>query len=66
MSKYGVFITSAANAKFSKYTPEERVEQTIKTIESIRAKIPNAVICMTDCSVPAIDDELKKKFEEIK
>ena len=65
MSKYGVFITSAANAKFSKYTPEERVEQTIKTIESIRDKIPNAVICMTDCSVPAIDDELKKKFSSL-
>jgi len=55
MSKYGVFITSAANAKFSKYSPEERVEQTLKTVESVRKYIPNAVICMTDCSVPGID-----------
>jgi hypothetical protein len=55
MSKYGVFITSAANAKFSKYSPAERVEQTLKTIESVRKYIPNAVICMTDCSVPGID-----------
>jgi hypothetical protein len=55
MSKYGVFITSAANAKFSKYTPAERVEQTLKTVESVRKYIPNAVICMTDCSVPGID-----------
>jgi hypothetical protein len=55
MSKYGVFITSAANAKFSKYSPAERVEQTLKTVESVRKYIPNAVICMTDCSVPGID-----------
>ena len=55
MSKYGVFITSAANAKFSKYSPAERLEQTLKTVESVRKHIPNAVICMTDCSVPGID-----------
>jgi hypothetical protein len=55
MSKYGVFITSAANAKFSKYSPAERLEQTLKTVESVRKYIPNAVICMTDCSVPGID-----------
>jgi len=55
MSKYGVFITSAANAKFSKYSPAERVEQTLKTVESVRKYIPNAFICMTDCSVPGID-----------
>ena len=55
MSKYGVFITSAANAKFSKYSPAERVEQTLKTVESVRKYIPNAFICMTDCSVPGVD-----------
>ena len=55
MSKYGVFITSAANAKYSKYSPAERLEQTLKTVESVRKYIPNAVICMTDCSVPGID-----------
>jgi hypothetical protein len=62
MSKYGVLITSAVNAKFSKYTPEERLEQTLQTIESVRKYIPNAVICMTDCSVPGVDDETKEKL----
>jgi hypothetical protein len=60
MSKYGVLITSAINAKFSKYTPEERLEQTFQTIDSVRKYIPNAVICMTDCSVPGVDDHVKK------
>jgi len=60
MSKYGVLITSAVNAKFSKYTPEERLVQTLETIESVKKYIPDAVICMTDCSVPGVDDEMKK------
>lgn len=61
---YGVFITSAANAKFSKYSPEERVEQTLKTVESVRKHIPNAVICMTDCSVPGIDQATQDLLTE--
>ena len=60
--KYGVLLTSAANAKFSVYSPEERVEQTLKTVESVRKYIPNAFICMTDCSIPGIEGELKNKL----
>ena len=55
--KYGVFITSAVNAKFSLYSPEERLEQTLETIVSVRKHIPNAVICLTDCSQPGLSDE---------
>ena len=60
--KYGVLITSAANAKFSVYSPEERVEQTLKTVESVRERIPNALICMTDCGIPSIEGELRDKL----
>lgn len=60
--KYGVLITSAANAKFSVYTPAERVEQTIKTVESVRKYIPNVVICMTDCGIPGIEGDLRKQL----
>ena len=60
--KYGVLITSAANAKFSIYKPEERVEQTIKTIESVRKHIPNSYIFMTDCGIPGIDGDLRTKL----
>jgi len=55
--KYGVFITSAINAKFSLYSPEERLEQTLETIASVRERIPNAVICLTDCGIPGLTDE---------
>jgi hypothetical protein len=64
MSKYGVFITSAANAKFSKYAPNERLEQTLKTIESVRKYIPDAVICMTECSVPAVDEATQNRLSK--
>lgn len=60
--KYGVLVTSAANAKFSVYTPEERVEQTLKTIESVKERIPNAFICLSDCGIPGLTGELKDKL----
>lgn len=60
--KYGVLITSAANAKFSVYSPDERVEQTIKTVQSVREKIPNAIICMTDCGIPGIEGDLRQQL----
>jgi len=62
--KYGVFITSAINAKFSLYDPTERLEQTLETIASVRARIPNAVICLTDCSQPGISDEVKAQLTQ--
>jgi hypothetical protein len=62
MSKYGVFITSAANAKFSKYSPEERVLQTLDTVESVRKRIPNAFICMTECGVPGVDKATQEQL----
>ena len=63
--KYGVLITSAVNAKFSTYSPSERLEQTLKTIESVKQRIPNAVICLTDCSIPGIDDTVKNKLTDL-
>ena len=60
--KYGIFITSAINAKFSVYKPEERLEQTLATIASVKARVPNAVICMTDCGIPGLSDELRARL----
>jgi hypothetical protein len=60
--KYGVLVTSAANAKFSVYSPEQRVEQTLITVESVRKYIPNSTIIMTDCGIPGIEGDLKDKL----
>jgi hypothetical protein len=64
LKKYGIFITSAINAKFSIYKPEERLAQTLETIKSVRERIPNAIICLTDCSQPSISDDVKDKLVE--
>jgi hypothetical protein len=58
--KYGVFVTSAVNATFSKYDPQERLAQTLTTLASVQKHIPNAVICLAESSVPGVDDETKK------
>jgi hypothetical protein len=60
--KYGVLVTSAVNAKFSIYNPGERLAQTMDTIASIRKQIPDVVICLTDCSVPGLSDDVKQQL----
>jgi hypothetical protein len=60
--KAGVLITSAINAKFSVYSPEERLAQTLETIASVRAKMPKAIICLTDCGIPGVSDEIKSQL----
>ena len=62
---YGVIVSSAVNSNLqSVYTPEERFEQTLKTIESIKERIPGAIIVMADSSVPGVDDDTKKRLSE--
>jgi hypothetical protein len=63
--KYGVLVTSAVNAKFSIYKPAERLAQTLETIASIRRQIPEVVICLTDCSVPGLADDVKQQLSDV-
>ena len=55
---------SAINAKFSVYSAEERLAQTLETIKSVRTHIPNAVICLADCGVPGISDEISQQLNK--
>lgn len=41
----------------SVYSHQERFEQTLQTIESVKKYIPNAVICLVDCSQFTEDEE---------
>jgi hypothetical protein len=47
--KHLFVVTSAVNSKFGVFTPEQRLEQTIGTIKSIRSKIPDAKIAVMEC-----------------
>jgi hypothetical protein len=44
---------------------EERFQQTLKTVESIREKIPGAIIVMADSSIPGVEGEIKEKIAEV-
>lgn len=58
--KYSVFITSAVNATFSMFDPEQRLKQTLATIASVRKFIPESEITLVECSVPGVNADTEK------
>jgi len=47
--KHLFVVTSAINSKFGVFSPEERLQQTLDTIASIKARIPDARIAIMEC-----------------
>ena len=60
----GSSIEHFVEEHFSRYTMEQRFFQTLDTIESIRTKVPNAYICLFECSHRPISDEYKTILQE--
>lgn len=50
MIKHCFVVTSAVNSKFGIYSPEERLAQTVITLQNIRFKVPNAKIIVMECA----------------
>ena len=44
MIKHGFVVTSAVNSKFGVYSPEERLAQTVITLQNIKFRVPDAKI----------------------
>jgi hypothetical protein len=63
--KHAFIVTSAINSKFGVYTPEQRLEQTIDTVKSIKARIPNARIVMMECCGTPPTAEQQAKLESV-
>lgn len=67
--KFLFLVGSAVNhfqeEKYSKFSREERFQQTLKTIESIKEKVPDAKICIYESSSTSIDEEYRKVFRNI-
>jgi hypothetical protein len=55
--KHCFIVTSAINSKFGVFSPEQRLEQTIGTIHSIKSKIPDAKIVVMECCGTPITEE---------
>jgi len=64
MITHAFVVTSAVNSKFGVFTPEQRLAQTIDTIKSIRARIPDARIFVMECCGTPITDEQKDLIGE--
>ena len=62
--KYSVFVTSAVNASFSVYTPDQRLQQTLATIASVRKYLPEAEVTVVECSVPAVNADMEKALAD--
>lgn len=58
-------VTSAINSKFGVFTPEQRLEQTIGTITSIKNKLPNAKIVIMECCGTPITSEQADKLRAV-
>lgn len=67
MMKNVVIITSAINAKFSAIDTDTRYQDTFKTIESVREKLPNAIVAMFESSPEKLSEDrieaLKNKVD---
>ena len=55
--RHAFVVTSAINSKFGVYSPEQRLEQTLDTITSIRLRLPRTKIFVMECCGTPITDE---------
>ncbi len=55
--KHAFVVTSAINSKFGVFNPEQRLEQTLDTIKSIKSKIPDAKIIVMECCGTPVNHE---------
>jgi hypothetical protein len=54
MIRHCFVVTSAVNSKFGVYTPEERLAQTVITLQNIKFKVPDAKIVVMECAGTAL------------
>lgn len=56
MNNYAFLITSALNTKFGVFSKDQRLEQTLATIESIKQKIPSAKVVLLEMGAISLTD----------
>jgi hypothetical protein len=60
----GSSLEHFAEKDYSCYNAEQRFYQTLDTIQSIRTKVPNAYICLFECSYKPISEEYRVILNE--
>lgn len=64
MSNNGVIITSAINTKFGIYNTEQRMSQTLDTIQSVRKHVPGAKIFLLEMAGLALTEQQRTTLAE--
>ena len=64
MIKHCFVVTSAVNSKFGIYSPEERLAQTVITLQNIRFRVPGAKIIVMECAGTALTEAQSNTLEQ--
>lgn len=64
MIKHGFVVTSAINSKFGVYSSAARMQQTITTLQNVRAKIPDCKIVVMECAGTPLTDAQSELIEQ--
>lgn len=64
MIKHCFVVTSAVNSKFGVYSPAARMQQTLATLQNVRAKVPNCKIIVMECGGSSLTDAQSELIEE--
>ena len=62
MSQYIFLITSAINTKFGIYNSDQRIQQTLNTVQSIRQRVPAARIILLEMSAISLTEQQKQQL----
>lgn len=64
MIKHGFVVTSAVNSKFGVYSAAARMQQTITTLQNVRARVPDCKIVVMECAGTPLTDAQSSLIEE--
>jgi hypothetical protein len=64
MIKHGFVVTSAVNSKFGVYSPAARMQQTLTTLQNVRAKVPDCKIIVMECAGTPLTEAQSELIEE--
>ena len=64
MIKHCFVVTSAVNSKFGVYSSQERLAQTVITLQNIRYRVPDAKIIVMECAGTALTDAQSNTLEQ--
>ena len=61
MNRYAFLVSSAINTKFGIYNSEQRLEQTLNTVNSIKSRVPDAVVILVEMGgIPLTEDQSQR------